>query len=71
MVAVCEDGGHAGIIKLNVLVVDFDKADSRVLGDEWDKGRLNGSRDRALTKEVSFRVAMKNNQKHQRHTSWS
>ena len=48
MVLVCEDGGHAGVVELDVFVVDFDEVDCWVGLYEWFEGVGDYLRDGAL-----------------------
>lgn len=38
LVPVGQDGGHGGVVKLNVLVVDLDKVDGGVALDDGQQG---------------------------------
>ncbi len=42
LVSVCENRRHASIVELDVLEVNLDKVDGRVVADEGDQSRLNG-----------------------------
>lgn len=48
LVAVGQQGGHGGGVKLNVVVVDLDKVRRRVGVDEGDEGVFNGGGNLAL-----------------------
>ena len=53
LVAVGQQGGHGGGVKLNVVVVDLDKVRRRVGVDEGDEGAFNGGGDLALNMLVN------------------